>query len=499
LSHERRLTSGRVLVRSSVWSLLGQGLPLLIAVLAIPHLVKGLGIERFGMLTLAWLLVGYFGLFDLGLGWAVTRLVSQKLAEQNEHEIPSLVWTSQVLMLALGVGAALLLAALSPLLVRQALRVPPGLQVETLWAFYVLAISLPFVVGTSGLAGALAAHQQFSLLNMIRIPMGSFIYLGPLLVLPFSHSLVAVVGILIVGRALGWIAHLMACRHAVPGLASCWAVRLEMAGPLFRFGGWITVTNLVGPIIVYADRFMIGGMVSMASVAYYSTPIDVASRVWLVSSPVIAVLFPAFAASYVNDRPRTARLFQRGVQYAFLVLFPCALILGTMAHEGLQLWLGPVFAGHSTRVLQWIAVGVFLYGIAQVGIALVQGVGRPELTGWLYLVELPLHLGAMWYFIRRNGIEGAAVVWMARGVLEMVLLLVMSFRLLPRDSAALPTSLALAAASVALVVPIWIGPLVPRLVYLGLSLAVFAAVAWRYVVAPARAEAGGFAAILRPR
>ena len=61
------------LIRHSTYNLLGLGLPLLIAVFTIPVLIKDLGDARFGLLTLIWAVVGYFGLFDLGLGRAMTQ------------------------------------------------------------------------------------------------------------------------------------------------------------------------------------------------------------------------------------------------------------------------------------------------------------------------------------------------------------------------------------------------------------------------------------------
>ena len=67
-----KLTQGKLLARNTILNVLGYGLPMLVAIFAIPLLVKGLGTERFGILTLAWVIIGYLSLFDLGLGRALT-------------------------------------------------------------------------------------------------------------------------------------------------------------------------------------------------------------------------------------------------------------------------------------------------------------------------------------------------------------------------------------------------------------------------------------------
>jgi O-antigen/teichoic acid export membrane protein len=85
-----------------------------------------------------------------------------------------------------------------------------------------------------------------------------------------------------------------------------------------------------------------------------------------------------------------------------------------LARSGLTLWLGADFAQHGYRVLQWLAVGVFINCLALIPFTLVQGVGRPDLTAKLHLIELPLYLSALWWLISAHGVEGAAIAWTAR-------------------------------------------------------------------------------------
>src|SRR5712692_6689840 len=88
------LTSGRLLARNTIWNLFGQLFPMVVAVVAIPPLVRGLGVARFGLLSLAWILIGYFSLFDLSMGRALTKMVADKFGANEEHAIPPLAWTA---------------------------------------------------------------------------------------------------------------------------------------------------------------------------------------------------------------------------------------------------------------------------------------------------------------------------------------------------------------------------------------------------------------------
>ena len=124
------LTRGSLLARNTIWNLIGQGAPLFVALFAIPVLIRGLGTARFGVLTLAWMVVGYFSLFDLGLGRALTKLVAEKLGEGKESEVPALVWTALALMALLGVAGIAVAAWLCPWLVHGILKSRPACKLK---------------------------------------------------------------------------------------------------------------------------------------------------------------------------------------------------------------------------------------------------------------------------------------------------------------------------------------------------------------------------------
>jgi len=484
-SREVNLTSGHVLARNSLWNLFGNGAPLLVAVFSIPILIRGLGKDRFGVLALAWALIGYAGLFDLGLGRALTQMVARKLGSGEEREIPVLFWTSLALMLLLGAAGTLLVMVASPWLVHSALNVPTGLQRETLEAFQLLAFSIPLVITTAGLRGMLEAHQRFDMVNALRIPLGVYTFAGPLMVLPFANNLVSVVAVLAIGRLIAWFAHLILCLRVVPTLRVARAWRRSAVGPLLRFGGWMTISNIAGPLMVTLDRFLIGALVSMAAVAYYSTPYEVVTKFSFVPAALMGVMFPAFSASFVHDRGRTAHLYARCLKYLLLILFPGVLLTVGLAHNGLAFWLNTDFAQHSFRVLQWLAVGVFLNSLAQVPFALVQAMGRPDLTAKLHLIELPIYLAVLWALISRYGIEGVAVAWAMRAAIDAAILFCFAGSLLPECvQTSRSAILTVLGTLVLLALATLLSTITAKMIFLSGILLTFISLAWFKALAP---------------
>jgi O-antigen/teichoic acid export membrane protein len=394
--------------RNTLLNLAGEVAPLIAALVAIPVLLSGIGVDRFGLLGIAWMVIGYAGLFEFGLGRALTKIVSERMGTADEDDVPGIVWASLLTMLGLGVVGAILLATAAPWMTGL-VRMPAELRAEALQAFRILAWSLPAIIVSVGLRGVLEALHRFDLSNAVRLPAGVFAFLGPLLVLPFSTSLVAVVAVLTAGRIAACIAYLALCVRALPSLRDRVRPQWGTGSGLLAFGGWMTVSNIVSPLMTVFDRFIIGALISTEAAAYYATPYDIISKMLIVSGALSGVLFPTFAGQLLQDRPRASRLFGRSVTYVFLVLFPVTLVCVAFSREGLTLWVGSEVAGHSAPVLQVLAVAILINAVALVPFTVIQAAGRPDITAKLHLIELPLYLALMLFLTRRYGIVGAAI------------------------------------------------------------------------------------------
>ncbi|MDM8515120.1 flippase [Desulfobacterales bacterium HSG16] len=419
--------------RNSVLNLIGYGLPLIVAVFAIPLLVKGLGTDRFGILTLAWVLIGYLSMFDMGLSRALTKMVAEKHGENKDDslkEICGLIWTAVVLMAGFAICVAVISSFFLPFLVERILSIPDHLKSETLISFYLLVWSLPIVIPSIGIRGVLDAFGRFDLSNAVRIPLGIYTFASPLLVLPFSQSLAPVIAVLVAGRITACIAQILFCIKIVPGIIRTHNFRKDMAGRLLRFGGWMTITNMISPVMNFFDRFMIGSIVSLTAVAYYATPSEVVTKIWLFPIAILGVLFPAFSAGFAIDPEHALNLFVKGIKYIFLSLFPVTIAIILFSKQGLSFWLGSDFAENSTSIMQILAAGVFIHSIGQVSFALIQGIGRPDLTAKLNMIELPVYVAVMWTMTVYAGILGTAIAWTLRIMIETAIMTILALKLL---------------------------------------------------------------------
>ena len=422
------------LARNILWNAVGIVLPLAVGVVVVPAIVKGLGPERFGFLAIVWMMIGYFSIFDFGLGRALTRLAADRLGAGRESEVAALTATSLVLVSGTSVVIGVGLALSSGWIAHRTLYASPELISEATIAIVWLAASLPFVLLATVLAGLLEGYQRFVMLSAVRLPMGILVLAAPLAVLPWTRNLAvltAVVGALRVANAaaLVWLA-----LRVVPTLRhELFHFRREWVRPLLTFGGWLTLSNLLSPLMLYFDRFVIAAVLGSAAIAYYTVPYDVLNRLLYIPQAIQGVLFPNFAMLRVQNSPRLVTVFSRGSLVTLLLMAPALFAVLLCAYPGLRLWVGEDFAQHSTLVAKTLMVGVLINAMARTPFVFIQGAGYAQWTAVLHMLELPIYAVALWLLLHGNlGIEGAALAWSGRMVVDTVALYAMTARLEPR-------------------------------------------------------------------
>jgi O-antigen/teichoic acid export membrane protein len=429
------------------------------------------------------MLLGYFGMFDFGLAQSTTRFVAQAVAAQP-GKIAALARGSALLHAALGLAGGALFAVVAPWLARAVFNVPAALHAETETALYWLAASVPALVLTAALRGVLEGLQRFDAVNVIRIPAAMVNYAGPAVALAFGNGLPLVVGVIVVARYAVLAAYALAVQRALPpGTA-----RMER-GDLARlasYGGWLTASSFLGPLIMGADRFVIAAAVSVGAVAFYVTPYEVITKTWILSASLLGAMFPVFAGMAARE-PAAMRGACRGAGlYLLAAAAPIVLVLIGSADLLLYWWLGDDFRAQSTRVAQLLALGILVNVVAQAPLTALNAMGRADVTTGIALVELPVYVAAIWYAAARYGIDGVAAVWAVRAALDAAVLFAAAHVLLPAGPAAAGRYAGVTSVAAFLAAAWWLAQALPdaapRLGLLAVLLALLLGWEWRFLL-----------------
>lgn len=411
------------LKKNTTWNLIGSGAPLLVGLITIPFLISKLGIEAFGVLTLIWALIGYFSLFDFGLGRALTQQIAAMRSVGLTDQIPRRMKAGMVFIAMTGLAGGGLLAILSPMLSQSWLNISEGLKESALFSFTIASIGIPLTTITTGLRGVLEAYEDFKIVNILKVVLGILNFVLPALsVIAFGPILEYAVLSLVLSRVAVIILHFI---FANSKLSTQWLrEKFEYSDIkiLWQFGAWMTVSNVVGPLMVTADRFVISSVLGATVVAYYSVPFDTLMRMLIIPSALTAALFPKITALIAVDLSAAEKLYVKSMSIVSMVFIPLMLIIALSAHFWLSVWLGTGFADSAWVVTSILSIGICFNGMAQIPHAVIQAKGNARLTAVIHLTELILYIPLLFIAIEYYGIAGAAGVWGLRAIADLLIL-----------------------------------------------------------------------------
>lgn len=407
------------------WNLGGLAFPLGVAVLTVPQLIEKLGQERFGLLALAWGLIGYAGSLDLGLGRALTQMVARLRGEGNLSSIPDVLATAGRITLVTGlIGGVLIgIAALTGghTWVRTASTSPSEIQ----YAMLLLAIALPAQAMSATYRGLNEAFLNFKGISFLRAGLGIVNFAGPYAVSLFTTQLPWLVATLVVSRlvALFMFRHLATqCLQNEPEIRGPAVYSSSIARSLFTFGGWVTVSSIVSPIMVQADRFVIASTISAAAVSVYVLPYEVVGQSLILVGAVSSVMFPGLSKLIQEQpdqwQPYFSKWLLRVAGLMALVCTALALLLPVI----LPLWIKGNLKPESIVIGQVLCLGVFSNAMGSMFYALLHAKGRADVTAKLHLIEFPVFLVMLFFLINQFGVIGAAWAWVGRMVFDSIAL-----------------------------------------------------------------------------
>ena len=410
------------LKRHTVYNLAGSTVPLLVGLFTVPAFLHLIGTARYGVLALVWVFLGYFGLFDPGITRAATFHLARLHGPTEKKARESVFWTALGVNLVFGIlGGIVVYAAARPLFIHF-FKMPESMRGEVLASLPWLAASVTLSVTTGVLGGALQAREKFGFVSCTNITNATLTQLAPLAV-AYWHGpdLAWLIPTVVIVRTVGAIPNFIGIARFLP-LGVGGRFDWSRAKTLFSYGGWIAITNLLGPILTSMDRMLIGSILSAEAVAFYSVPFNLVTYASIVPGAVSTSLFPKLSRA---TQPEDSRRLASETLAALASLLTLMLVVGIAVFPiFMNVWVGRTFAAHAAQVGLIIMIGVWINGLAFIPFNHLQATNRPDITAKFHAVEVLPFLGILWLGLHYFGLIGAAWAWTLRVTLDAVLLFV---------------------------------------------------------------------------
>lgn len=408
--------------RNTIINIAGAVIPMAVMLVTVPLYLKRLGDERYGVLSLVWLILGYFSFLEMGLGKATANQIA-KANEGFANDRAEIFWTALLLNIGIGTIAATALWIVGGYLLQHMLSMQEDFRAELVAALPWMSASLPLALVSSVLNGALEGRNRFFELNVLQIITNTVFQVAPLAIAyQFGPSLALVIPAAVASRAVMALMFMDACRRYVP-LHARPSPSYVRACSLFSYGGWVAITSIVGPLLETIERFVIGAMAGAAAVTHYTVPTQLVGKIKILPGALARALFPSFSSA---SSAQAEEMALSSVKTLSLIMTAVVLIAIVALEPFLRLWLGEGIASTSTSIGKVLLIGVWSNSIAHVPYFLLQAQGRPDLVAKVHMVELPFYVLFIGLGIYWGGLIGAAAVWSTRCMVEAILLLMLS-------------------------------------------------------------------------
>lgn len=390
----------------------------IVTLATLPLYLSIIGIERYGVIVLTWLIFDYALLFNVGLDRAAIKFLSGHRSDWNKFS--QVFWSAVIVVGIFALFGAVLLYFVLPRTLSDLLSVSPKLVAEVGRGYWVLAGLLVFSIVGTVIASLLQAHERFLELNISQF-FGSLAFqlLPVLMGMLRSPSLEVVVISGAVGRALQVVIYI-AYSYQNSYRTSAPKFSRRDALDMLRYGMWTSVSGVVSPIIVNLDRLLIGSLSGTAAVGVYSIPYNLVMRALIVPSSISSALFPRLSQVGEPDgRARTAK----NVLLFLAFIYCLGLVFGAFFFETfIHLWIKNFVSPQSLTVGYILMIGIWFNGLAFVPYVWLQASGRPEVAAKVHIIEVLPYALVTFILVGQIGVVGAAMAWAARAFVDAAVL-----------------------------------------------------------------------------
>jgi PST family polysaccharide transporter len=340
--HTPRDLKGKT-ARGALASICGQGTNILIRIGAMLILARMLSPEDFGLVAMATACTGFLALFqDVGLSMATVQRRTITRAQTS-----TLFWIN----LAAGGILAALCAAVSPILA--------AFYHEPRLVWVTIATGAGFFLG-----GAAAQHRAVMMRDL------RFLVLAIIDTLALILSVVLAIGMAAAGQGY-WALVGMTLSGYVVSMIGAWTAGGWIPGPpqrgvgvwsMLKYGGMLTLNNLVVYIAYNTDKVLLGRFWGAQSLGIYGRAYQLINLpTQNLNSTIGMVAFPALSRLQ-NDPARLKSYFLKGYGLFLSLVLPVTMACALFAEDITLVFLGPKW-GQAAPVVRLLAPTIAAFAL----------------------------------------------------------------------------------------------------------------------------------------
>jgi O-antigen/teichoic acid export membrane protein len=411
-------------IRNVFFNLASQALILGTSFITTPYIVNKLGADSYGVVILLSTILGYLSFLDLGLSGALIRYLTECASVHDWERFRRLLWSSLIFYASIGPIIISIFALIPSKAILHVINIPPNLHNAFTKAFFI-GIAAWFV-------GFLTLPPHAVLWAYHRLDMVSFSVLISGALQPILTVTALFLGYGIVGVSIATL-----LTNITVSTTTIWmSTRLHRSWgkpiwdpqslkPLFRYGGWLTLAQVVIQVVGSVDKILIGTYLSPASVGYYNISTSLPLKLWIIYGAFVSSAFPLIVSlkAHSASSAEVFHLVSRFARSILLLLSPFSLFFMFFGYTFVSAWINETYARSGLFCIMLASVYSLISGFSNIFHALLRAWERPDLSTKAYLFATLGYLPLLYVFIRWLGISGGALALVLFSVIELLLIL----------------------------------------------------------------------------
>lgn len=399
------------LQRSSInmlTSAAGYAIPMLVAFITTPLLMRALGEAAFGLQSLVAVIIGYLTVMDMGLDLPIIKLLAEDRARQDAESERRLLSTTVQLYFGIGLAGMLAIMLMASWLARSVFHIPADLSGQAIMVFRLAGIGFLGSVGTCWGRAVAMGLQRFDLTSSVSVGLstaGTLIGLGGVYA---GYGVVGYVLIRVCFTAVAGPIYFILARHLAPSFRFVLGVDWSTLRRVRHYVGYGAFNRVTSNLVSRLDQTLLGIWAGVGVAGVYSVPFLLVSSLAVMLAYMMGFIFPmASELQSLNQMDRLRDIAIRACLFmaslAGLIFIPL-FVLGDLF---LAIWM-PGIAPRAAAVLRLLVVAGYIGTLtASLANNLIVGLGKIRQFTIYTTIRAIILAASCFMFIPSLGIKGA--------------------------------------------------------------------------------------------
>ena len=395
--------------KNAIHNVLGWLLPSIIFIILTPLMVKKLGVEGFGIVTLIQIITGYMTIMNFGFSEAIIKQIAENLDRNPEHAMRTM-WAGLALFAGFGLLGSVTLFLLSDWLGMRVLSVPPELRADTVMAMKVGSLIFLLQMIAEFYRGCAIGCSRFDVPNISRVIRIALSAVLIVIALYHGGGLTAVMLATLAGLIVGLMINVIWMHRVLP---ISWAAHDYKAVfmELFHFSKHIFFVRIAGMISGKVSQFFLGTLSSVANVALYEVPTRAAETGSVMLNRILQVFYPGFSSmDKINEKEKIRGIVFSVLSIQLFIITPLMLMVILEGTTVITAWINREFAASSAGIITLIALTYFLSSLTNLPTFAAMSFNHPGLVSKYSLIRMTITVILVYPMVGHYGLVGAAWV-----------------------------------------------------------------------------------------